>query len=135
MVKLLTVFILQLQFGTFRLCLLRKTASDLRSVHPGENITLNCDITANYEMLWYHQSSEEMKLKVLIVAGKGKLDKSFSLSYNINENHYDGIINTRSVSLEVVGVNESDLGLYYCGGRNITTSIQFGKAIRLTFGG
>ncbi|KAL7858728.1 hypothetical protein AOLI_G00188300 [Acnodon oligacanthus] len=134
MVKLLTVFILQLQFGTFRLCLLQRTSSDLRSVHPGENITLHCDITATSEISWYQLSSEEMKLKLLISAGKGKLSESFSISYNINEGHYDGTMNSSSVSLEIAGVNESDLGLFYCGGRNITRSIQFGKAVRLTFG-
>ncbi|KAL6473505.1 hypothetical protein MHYP_G00170660 [Metynnis hypsauchen] len=125
---------LDMVLGTFKLCLLQRTLAYLRSVHPGENITLHCDITANYEISWYHQSSEEMKLKLLIIAGKGKLNKSFSLSHNVDEDHYDGTINTSSVSLVIVGVNESDLGLYYCGGRNITTSIQFGKAVRLTFG-
>ncbi|KAL6473511.1 hypothetical protein MHYP_G00170720 [Metynnis hypsauchen] len=132
MAELQTAFILQLLLGTFRLCLLQRPSSDLTSVHSGENITLNCGVTENSEISWYHQSSEEMKL--LIIAGKEKLSKSFSLIYNINENHYDGTINTSSVSLVIIGVNESDLGLYYCGGRNNTKSITFGKAIRLIFG-
>ncbi|KAL6473479.1 hypothetical protein MHYP_G00170400 [Metynnis hypsauchen] len=119
--------------GTIRLCLLHRTLADLRSVHPGENITLRCDITADYEISWYQLSSEEMKLKVLITAERGELDKSFSLSHNMNEGHYEGTEDTRSVSLVIIGVNESDLGLYYCGGRNITASIQFGKAVGLTF--
>ncbi|KAL7868534.1 hypothetical protein SRHO_G00099180 [Serrasalmus rhombeus] len=92
--------------GTIRLCLLQRTLADLRSVHPGENITLHCEITADYEIS----------------------------CHNINEDHYEGTEDTRSVSLVIVGVKESDLGLYYCGGRNNTTSIQFGKAFRLTFG-
>ncbi|XP_017581228.1 uncharacterized protein LOC108444527 [Pygocentrus nattereri] len=132
MAKLQNVFISQLLLGTFRLCLLQRTSSDLTSAHSGENITLKCGITANYEILWYRLSSEEMKL--LIIAGKEKLSKSFSLIYNINEGHYDGTINTHSVSLVIIGVDESDLGLYYCGGQNNTKSIEFGKAIRLTVG-
>ncbi|KAL6473481.1 hypothetical protein MHYP_G00170420 [Metynnis hypsauchen] len=131
MAELQTVFTLQLLLGTIRLCLLQRTSSDLRSVQPGENITLHCDITADYEISWYHQSSEEMKL--LISAGKDKLNKSFSLNHNVDEGHYEGIENTRSVSLVIIGVNESDLGLYYCGGRGQKSLLQFGKAIRLTF--
>ncbi|KAL7868528.1 hypothetical protein SRHO_G00099120 [Serrasalmus rhombeus] len=133
MLQLLTGFILQLLFGTCRLCLLQRASADLRSGPPGENITLHCDITADYEILWYHQSSEEMKLKLLIIARKSKLDGSFFLSYNVNGSHYDGSINTGSVHLVIIGVDESDLGLYYCGGRNNTKPIQFGKAVRLTF--
>ncbi|KAL7858721.1 hypothetical protein AOLI_G00188230 [Acnodon oligacanthus] len=132
MAKLPTVFVLQLLLGTFRLCLLQRTSSGVRSVHPGENVTMNCGITANNEISWYQLSSEELKL--LITAGKEVLSKSFSFIYNINEGHYDGTMNSSSVSLVIVGVNESDLGLFYCGGRNTTTSIQFGKAVRLTFG-
>ncbi|KAI4901875.1 hypothetical protein NFI96_026940, partial [Prochilodus magdalenae] len=119
--------------GTFRLCILQRTSAGLRSVHPGGNITLHCDITVELEISWYHQSSEEMM--VLITAIKGKLSKSFFLNYNLNEGHYDGIMNSSSVDLVIVGVNETDLGLYYCGGRNNTNHIQFGKAIRLIFTG
>ncbi|KAI4883959.1 hypothetical protein NFI96_007735 [Prochilodus magdalenae] len=131
MAVLLMVFILQLLFGTSRPCLLQRTSAGLRSVHPGDNITLHCDITVEYDIWWYHQSSEEMM--VLITAGKGRLSKSFSLNYNLNEDHYDGIMNSSSVDLVIVGVGETDLGLYYCGGRNNTNHIQFGKAIRLNF--
>ncbi|XP_036419165.1 uncharacterized protein LOC118802848 [Colossoma macropomum] len=128
MAKFLFVFLTQLLFGTFRLCLLQRTSSDLRSVHPGENITLHCDITANDEISWYHQSSEKMKL--LISARKDKLNKSFFLSCNVDERHYD---TTENISLVIIGVDETDLGLYYCGGRNGSNTTYFGKAIRLNF--
>ncbi|KAL6473494.1 hypothetical protein MHYP_G00170550 [Metynnis hypsauchen] len=118
--------------GTCRLCL-QGTSADLRSVHPGDSITLHCDITTDYEISWYHQSSEKMKLKLLIIAKKSKLDSSFFLNYNVKGSHYDGTINTGSVDLLIIGADESDLGLYYCGGQNNTKPIQFGKAIRLTF--
>ncbi|XP_036419179.1 uncharacterized protein LOC118802862 [Colossoma macropomum] len=131
MAKLRSMVVLQLLFGTFRLCLFQTTSSDLRSVHPGENITLHCDITADYEISWYHQSAEEMKL--LVSAGKDKLNKSFSLNHNVDEDHYEGTENSSSVSLVIIGVNETDLGQYYCGGRGQKSLLQFGKAIRLTF--
>ncbi|KAL6473486.1 hypothetical protein MHYP_G00170470 [Metynnis hypsauchen] len=132
MAKLLTAFILQLLLGTCRLCLLQRASADLRSVYPGENITLHCDITTDYEISWYHQSSEKMKLKLLIIARKSKLNGSFFLNYNVKGSHYYGTINTGSVDLVIIGADESDLGLYYCGGQN-RKPIQFGKAIRLTF--
>ncbi|KAL7868532.1 hypothetical protein SRHO_G00099160 [Serrasalmus rhombeus] len=131
MAEIQTVFILQLLLGTFRLCLLQRTSPDLRSVHPGENIILHCDISVDYEISWYHQNSEKMKL--LVSAGKDKLNKSFFLNYNMDEGHYDGTINSSSVSLVIIGVNKSDLGLYYCGGRGRKSFLQFGKATRLTF--
>ncbi|XP_036416190.1 uncharacterized protein LOC118800139 [Colossoma macropomum] len=130
MTKVLFVFLTQLLFGTFRLCILQRTSSDLRPVHPGEDIALHCDITAD-EMSWYQQSSEEMKL--LVSAGKGKLNKLFFLNHNVDEGHYDTTENTSSVSLVIIGVNETDLGLYYCGGRNGSDPVHFGKAIRLNF--
>ncbi|KAL6473475.1 hypothetical protein MHYP_G00170360 [Metynnis hypsauchen] len=117
--------------GTIRLCLLQRTSSDLRIVHPGENITLHCEITADYEISWYHQSSEKMKL--LVSAGKDKLNKSFSLNHNVDEGHYEGTENSSSVSLVIIGVDETDLGLYYCSGRGQKSLLQFGKGIRLTF--
>ncbi|KAI4901874.1 hypothetical protein NFI96_026939, partial [Prochilodus magdalenae] len=129
---ILTSFRLLLS-GTCRPCVLQRTSAGLRSVHPGGTITLHCDITVDHEIWWYHQSSEEMKL--LITAGKVKLYKSFTLNYNLNEDHYDGIMKPSSVDLVIVGVNETDLGLYYCGGRNNTQHIPFGKAIRLIFTG
>ncbi|KAI4904354.1 hypothetical protein NFI96_032397, partial [Prochilodus magdalenae] len=119
--------------GTCRTCLLQRTSAGLRSVHPGDNITLHCDITVDHEISWYHQSSEEMM--VLITAGKRRVGRSFSLNYNLNEDHYDGIMISSSVDLVIVGVSETDLGLYYCGGRNNTNHVQFGKAIRLIFTG
>ncbi|XP_072529424.1 uncharacterized protein [Salminus brasiliensis] len=131
MAALLFVFILQLLFGTCRLSLFQNISADLRSVHPGENTTLHCSISAEFEMSWYLHSSEGMKQ--LFSAERGKLNKLFSISFNVDEGHYEGAENSSSVSLVILGVKETDLGLYYCGGRNRSSVLQFGKAIRLIF--
>ncbi|KAL7868538.1 hypothetical protein SRHO_G00099220 [Serrasalmus rhombeus] len=131
MAKLRSMVVLQLLFGNFRLCLFQTTSPNTKSVHPGENITLHCDITVDYEISWYHQSSEEMKL--LVSAGKDKLNKSFSLNHNVDEGHYEGTENTSSVNLVIIGVNKTDLGLYYCGGRGHKSLLKFGKGISLIF--
>ncbi|KAI5100988.1 hypothetical protein C0J45_9974 [Silurus meridionalis] len=117
----------------FTPCLLHITSSDFISVHPGENITLLCNITDYPEISWYQLRSDEVKL--LISAEKWKLEKIFFLIYNVDESHYDVTESSSSVSLVIIGVRETDLGFYYCGGRNDDKHIQFGKLIRLNFTG
>ncbi|XP_066525982.1 uncharacterized protein [Hoplias malabaricus] len=134
MENFLTAFILLLLFGLFRLCLLQSTSGNLRYVHPGENITLPCNITMVQDISWFHQSPEDMEIKTLISAERGKLDNTFSLNFNVDESHFEGIENKNSsLSLSIISVNESDAGLYYCGGRSKTIHFQFGNSIRLSF--
>uniref|UniRef100_A0A8B9JFG0 Ig-like domain-containing protein n=1 Tax=Astyanax mexicanus TaxID=7994 RepID=A0A8B9JFG0_ASTMX len=113
---------------------IQEISADLRSVSPGEIITLHCSISADYEIYWYHQNSEQ-QMKLLVFAARRKINKSFSLSFNINTDHYEISENSSSVSLVIIGINDTDLGLYYCGGRNKSSFLQFGKPIKLTFTG
>ncbi|KAI5615024.1 hypothetical protein C0J50_10926 [Silurus asotus] len=131
MANLLDPFILQLLSAFFTPCLLHITSSDFISVHPGENITLLCTITDYPEISWYQLRSEEVKL--LISAEQELLEKTFSLIYNVNESHFVVTESSSSVNLVIIGVGETDLGFYYCGGRNKTKHIRFGKLIRLNF--
>ncbi|XP_053541843.1 uncharacterized protein LOC108274896 [Ictalurus punctatus] len=131
MAHLLDLFTLQLLFGFFTPCLLEIASTDHLSVPPGENITLLCNITNYSEISWYRLRSEEVKL--LISADKLKLKKTFSLRYNVNKSHFDMTESSSSVSLVIIGVRETDLGFYFCGGRNNTKHIQFGKLIKLDF--
>ncbi|KAF5900508.1 uncharacterized protein DAT39_009801, partial [Clarias magur] len=124
------IFTLQLLFTFFTPCLLEITSADVRSVRPGENITLPCNITNYPEISWYRLRSDEVKL--LVSAEESKLKKTYSLSYNVNKSHFDVTESNSSVSLVIIGVRETDLGFYYCGGRN-RTHTQFGKPIRLDF--
>ncbi|MCJ8735571.1 hypothetical protein PDJAM_G00248490, partial [Pangasius djambal] len=131
MAKLLSTFILQMLFAFFTPSLLEIASSDHLSVHPGENITLPCNITNYSEISWYRLRAEEVKL--LLSAVKGNLNKQFILSYTVNESHFVVTESSSSVSLVIIGVRETDLGFYYCGGRNDAKHIQFGKLIRLNF--
>lgn len=74
-------------------------------------------------------------MKLLISAQKVKLRKTFALNYNVNETHFGLTESSSSVSLEIFGVRETDLGFYYCGVGNKTTHFQFGKPVRLNFTG
>ncbi|KAI5100982.1 hypothetical protein C0J45_9968 [Silurus meridionalis] len=129
MANLLDPFILQLLSAFFTPCLLHITSSDFISVHPGENITLLCTITDYTEILWYQLRSDEVKL--LVSAEEGKLEEKIFLIYNVNKSHFVVTETNSLVSLVIIGVRETDLGFYYCGGQNDAKHIQFGKPIRL----
>lgn len=105
------------------------TIADIISVHPGENITLICNITNYSDIFWYRFKSEELKL--LISAKMAKVGKDFLPVFNVDESHFDV---TNDSSLAIIGVTESDSGFYCCGGQN-KKHIQFGKPIALNFTG
>ncbi|XP_047675953.1 uncharacterized protein LOC125145771 isoform X2 [Tachysurus fulvidraco] len=119
---------IQLVAGIFTLSL-QMTSADVVSVHPGENVTLVCSITNYSDIFWFQVTSEELKL--VLSAKRGKLDNLFSLSYSVNESHFDV---TQNSSLMITGLKETDLGSYYCGAQN-TTRVQLGKRITLKFTG
>ncbi|KAK3505878.1 hypothetical protein QTP70_003738 [Hemibagrus guttatus] len=116
--------------GVISLSLLQIISADLLSVDPGQNITLLCNITNYSEISWYHMNSAGERQ--LISAVQGKLDKHFYIDYNEDESHFYLTQSSSSVSLVIIGVRETDLGFYYCGGRN-KQHIQFGKPKRLNF--
>ncbi|XP_053342761.1 uncharacterized protein LOC128513130 [Clarias gariepinus] len=130
MVNLRGLFIPQLLFAFFTTCLCEITSADVRYVHPGETITLPCNITDYPLISWYQLRSDEVKL--LISAELLGIDKIFSLSYTVNESHF-GIKESSSLAtLVIIGVRETDVGFYYCEGRNRIHK-QFEKLIRLNF--
>ncbi|XP_046714650.1 uncharacterized protein LOC124391998 [Silurus meridionalis] len=131
MANLLSNIILQMLIGFFIPCLFEIASTDHVSVHPGENITLLCNITDYSEILWYQLRADEVKL--LISAEKGRVKKKYLLSYNVDNRSFDVTQSSSSISLVIIGVRETDLGFYYCGGRNKMKHIQFGKPIRLNF--
>ncbi|KAM9496466.1 uncharacterized protein Hap1MRO34_026095 [Clarias gariepinus] len=125
------LFTPQLLFGIISLSLLQIISADLISVDPGENITLLCNITQVSEISWYQMNSASVRQ--IISARQRGLYKDFYVDYNVDESHFDVTESSSSVSLVIIGVRETDLGFYYCGGRNDTTHTQFGKNIKLNF--
>ncbi|XP_053346448.1 uncharacterized protein LOC128516164 [Clarias gariepinus] len=123
------LFTPQLLFGLISLSLLQIISADLISVDPGENITLLCNITQYSQISWYQMNSAGMR--EIISARQRKIGKRFYIEYNVDESHFDVTESNRLVSLVIIGVRETDLGFYYCGGKNDATHTQFGKQIRL----
>ncbi|KAF5880177.1 uncharacterized protein DAT39_023321, partial [Clarias magur] len=134
MANLRHISTLQLLCVFFTPCLSGIISADVRSVHPGENITLPCDITNYYKISWYRLRSD--KVKQVISVEYSRLRQIFQLAYNLDKKN--SIAPERSTSsLVIIGVRETDLGFYYCGGWNKTdhTPTQFGNFIRLDFTG
>ncbi|KAK2834052.1 hypothetical protein Q7C36_014753 [Tachysurus vachellii] len=132
MAEFLSGFNLLLIFGVISLSLLQNISADLLSVDPGENVTLFCNITNYSEISWYHMNSSGVRQ--IISTTQSKLHKDFYTDYNEDKSHFTISESSSSVSLVIIGVRDTDLGFYYCGGRN-KEHIQFGKVISLNFTG
>lgn len=96
----------------------------------GSNVTLACDISVKFEILWFVQHpNKTMSLALLTTI---KLDKTLTPtkhfdirlvpSYNMTE---------ETTSLHIVNVTETDLGLYYCAER-ISGSFRIGSGTQLS---
>lgn len=111
--------------GVFTPSLLLMTLADTVSVHPGENITLICNIANYSDIFWYRLESEEVKL--LLSAKKGTLETHFKPFFSVDEHHIDV---TNDSSLLIIRVNQSDSGFYYCVSQD-RSRVVFGKPITL----
>ncbi|KAJ8377890.1 hypothetical protein AAFF_G00250410 [Aldrovandia affinis] len=90
-------------------------SSELQMVRPGDNVTLPCNLTLNQQISWYRQLSDAMI--PLTTTVRNNLENKTITSYHVAESDHfipkeDG--RTKSVSLRVIGVGDSDHGLYYC---------------------
>ncbi|XP_052439531.1 uncharacterized protein LOC127978691 isoform X1 [Carassius gibelio] len=94
-----------------------------------ESITLNCNMTYNHVIAWYHQNPESGQLTMLIFAtATGRIRE---LALNRQNTHLTEDRRTKIVSLVMTELMESDSGLYFCGTRLMNSDMQFEKPIRL----
>ncbi|XP_051991513.1 uncharacterized protein LOC127650241 isoform X3 [Xyrauchen texanus] len=102
------------------------------SAQHEDNVTLSCNMNSSSSMAWYRLTSEKMIL--LLSATKGNIGKKVILDHNEDSSHFQLEVDSvcESVSLVIVGLRESDLGLYYCAAR-IRGMMHFGTAVRLMF--
>ncbi|KAK2834077.1 hypothetical protein Q7C36_014778 [Tachysurus vachellii] len=133
MAEFLSGFNLLLLIGVISLSLLQ----NISAVDPGENVTLFCNSTNYSEISWYHMNSAGKRQIInadRFQQQQRKVDKHFYTDYNEDKSHFTISESSSSVSLVIIGVRDTDLGFYYCGGRN-KEHIQFGKVISLNFTG
>ncbi|XP_042601750.1 uncharacterized protein LOC122140804 [Cyprinus carpio] len=93
-----------------------------------ESISLNCNMTDKFRMAWYHQNPDSGRLTLLLSA---KIWSSLHTEYS--QNSRMRVYGDRmSISLNIIGLMESDSGLYYCGtGHTFNSVMYFDKPIRL----
>ncbi|XP_059411559.1 uncharacterized protein LOC132144955 isoform X2 [Carassius carassius] len=94
-----------------------------------ESITLNCNMTYNHEIAWYHQNPESGRLTLVHFA-----TALMKENHMMNQNRHLAVIVDRirnTGSLVMTGLMESDSGLYFCGTRSGYSDMHFEKPIRL----
>ncbi|MCI4381434.1 hypothetical protein PGIGA_G00251500 [Pangasianodon gigas] len=130
------VCLLVLLFSIFRRGLSSSSAVT-QTVIPGQNITLHCNISPSTEMGWYRHINDE--LTTIISAAIGNLNKEPAVNYNEDPEHFKTLFLNNSghglgvsLSLIIVDIRLSDMGLYYCGARQ-EGSVNFARAISLQF--
>ncbi|KAF4081726.1 hypothetical protein AMELA_G00164620 [Ameiurus melas] len=128
------VYLLVLLFSIFIRDL---SSSSAVIVRPGENITLHCQISPSTDMSWYRLIHDE--LTMIISATKGNLDKELAEDYNKDPQRYKTLIQNNSghglgesLSLNIMDIRQSDIGLYYCGTKH-GMSVNFARAVHLSF--
>ncbi|XP_059411554.1 uncharacterized protein LOC132144953 isoform X4 [Carassius carassius] len=91
-----------------------------------ESITLNCNMTYNHEIAWYHQNPESGRLTLVLSTLYNNV-----LSYQRHRIFAE--IGTNRASLVITRLNESDSGLYFCGTPKESDMqfMYFNKPIRL----
>ncbi|KAF7666010.1 hypothetical protein LDENG_00123190 [Lucifuga dentata] len=98
------------------------TAAEVQHVQFGSTVTLSCDISYLYETTWLKQTSEHAPIVVLCANFKeGQPVAGFRSSHRFSV----GLMN-RSLALEISGLEEADLALYYCIAK-VNTLLTVGK--------
>eukprot|EP00064_Thunnus_orientalis_P010653 superscaffoldBa00001465_g10679 len=101
-------------------------AAKIQHVQFGSTVTLGCDISYIYETTWFKHNPHLTPTVVLSASFReGQPHQGFQLSSNFSVE----LIN-RSLALKISGVEEGDLGLYYCIG-NVRTRLMVGNGTML----
>ncbi|XP_042361854.1 uncharacterized protein LOC121957379 [Plectropomus leopardus] len=100
-------------------CHLSSASPVLRSalvVQAGQNVSLTCNLTSSGEITWYLLSSDQLLplLTVTLTKLKDIVVDFHSANSRFSNN---GDLEQGPVSLEILKVEETDAGLYFCTGR------------------
>ncbi|KAG9333681.1 hypothetical protein JZ751_010671, partial [Albula glossodonta] len=107
--------------------------SSVYLVRPGDDVVLPCNVTFNLHTLWFRQQSEDMIH--LTTTARDNLNNRTIDEFHIDDNDRLSLYldnHTKSISLKIIRVKESDQGWYYCTEWE-TGAVHFGKGVRLAF--
>ncbi|KAG7457600.1 hypothetical protein MATL_G00229030 [Megalops atlanticus] len=106
---------------------------ELRLVQPRSDAVLPCSLPFRFENQWFLVRSEE--IVPLTSTTKRNIDnKTSHVIHSNNRSHLslEEDNRTSSISLRIRGVEDSDLGLYFCVERK-DGGLRFGRGVRLAF--
>ncbi|CAJ1071116.1 uncharacterized protein LOC126383970 [Xyrichtys novacula] len=100
-------------------------------VQPGQNISLTCNVTSSRKLTWYLLRSDQ--LLPLLTVKKTKL-KSTSVNFHKDNSQMrsKGSLESGSVILEILQVEEEDTGIYFCSW-SYAEKLCVNKGIHLSF--
>uniref|UniRef100_W5MYX8 Ig-like domain-containing protein n=1 Tax=Lepisosteus oculatus TaxID=7918 RepID=W5MYX8_LEPOC len=108
-------------------CCLPVISLSMRRVNPGENVTLQCDLT-DPRIHWYRQSPGQLPLGIVYILSSTYTDAWY---FNGFGHHYSLAAHNR---LFIHNVTAEDSGIYYCA-RKEGDTLTFHSGIELNVAG
>uniref|UniRef100_A0A3Q3QAM6 Ig-like domain-containing protein n=1 Tax=Monopterus albus TaxID=43700 RepID=A0A3Q3QAM6_MONAL len=95
------------------LCSASPVLHSAQVVQAGQNVSLTCNLTSSMEVTWYLLRSD--KLLPLLTVSSGKIGGDEVMFHTADSRFKSsGALERGPVSLEILGVEEQDAGLYFC---------------------
>ncbi|CAJ1082874.1 uncharacterized protein LOC110000224 [Xyrichtys novacula] len=102
-------------------------------VQPGQNISLTCNVTSSSKLTWYLLRSDQ--LLPLLTVTKTKLGSTLVNFHKDNSRMSSkGSLESGSVTLEILQVEEEDVGIYFCSW-SCAEKLSVNKGIHLSLHG
>ncbi|XP_047200301.1 uncharacterized protein LOC124855051 [Hippoglossus stenolepis] len=116
----------------------RSSASPVRGVQVGQNVTLTCNLTSSEDVTWYLLRSGSDQLLPLLTLSFSKLEERVVAHHSANISHMSsgggGDQETDPITLEIMEVEEQDRGMYFCSARRAGV-LWFNRATLLSVDG
>ncbi|KAG7471536.1 hypothetical protein JOB18_027171 [Solea senegalensis] len=82
----------------------------------GHNVVLTCNLSSGVDVTWWVVPSGSQLLQPLLTLVESKVGGTV-VQFHTNDSHVNASVEAESVQLQVSGVREEDMGVYFCTGR------------------
>ncbi|XP_073319418.1 uncharacterized protein [Pagrus major] len=104
-------------------------------VRAGQNTSLTCNLTSSSDITWYHLRSDQL-LPLLTVRMNKFMEEEVDLhAADGRRLSSGGGLESGAVGLDILQVEETDAGLYFCTGRCAGAAVCVGRGIHLAVDG